>query len=103
MLAWQANVDKIELESAYFCYNAIMSIDATALAVLDLFKTVFIPQSLQIIISLAPVFLAVILATIFWDLWVDYVRSDNFIKKKYAVLELKLPKDTWKSPKAIRC
>jgi hypothetical protein len=45
--------------------------------------------------------LAVLLGKIFWGLWVDYVRGDQFLNKKYTVLELKLPKDTWKSPKAM--
>jgi hypothetical protein len=36
-----------------------------------------------------------------WPLWVRYVRGKNFLKIKYTVLELKLPKDTFKSPLAM--
>ena len=38
---------------------------------------------------------------IFWPLWVRYIRSKNFLSLKYTVLEIKLPKDTFKSPAAM--
>jgi hypothetical protein len=78
-----------------------MPIDPLVDSVVSDFQTTFIPDALQFIIYFAPVFLAVLLGKIFWTLWVNYVRGDNFLKEKYVVLELKLPKDTWKSPKAM--
>ncbi len=65
------------------------------------FQTNLLPQSIQFAIALAPIMLMVLLAVIFWELWVDYVQGKNFLGIKYTVLELKLPKDTFKSPLAM--
>ncbi|MCX6719167.1 MAG: hypothetical protein NTZ38_02200 [Candidatus Taylorbacteria bacterium] len=78
-----------------------MPLDSTVSSVLERFSTTFLPGSVQYLITLAPIFLMVLLAIIFWDLWVDYVRGKNYLKTSYSVLELKLPKDTFKSPKAM--
>ncbi|MFA6554192.1 MAG: hypothetical protein WCS89_01660 [Candidatus Paceibacterota bacterium] len=78
-----------------------MPIDVTASSVLQSFQTTFIPQSIQFIIALAPIALVFLLGDIFWRLWVDYIRGKNFLKIKKTLLELKLPKDTFKSPKAM--
>lgn len=67
----------------------------------DQLQAALIPQALQIAFTLAPVMLAFILAVIFWDLWVDYVRSKQFLGLKYTILEIKLPKETNKSPQAM--
>ncbi|MEK9177806.1 MAG: hypothetical protein AAB777_01655 [Patescibacteria group bacterium] len=56
---------------------------------------------INILVTIAPIFLAIILFVIFWDLWVRYVRSKQVFSTKYVVLELKLPKDTFKSPQAM--
>ena len=64
-------------------------------------QTAVIPQSVQYMIYVAPIVLAFLLAKIFWTLWVDYVRGAQFLGLKYTVLELKLPKETWKSPQAM--
>ncbi len=58
-------------------------------------------NTLNIIIYISPIFLLVLFFVIFWELWVNYVRSQNFLNLKYVVLELKLPKETWKSPLAM--
>ncbi|MFA6459474.1 MAG: hypothetical protein WCV79_03745 [Candidatus Paceibacterota bacterium] len=60
-----------------------------------------IPSVIDVLITISPVALAVILYLLAWNLWVDYVRSSNFLKTKYAVLELKLPRDSFKSPLAM--
>ena len=52
----------------------------------------------QYLIYFSPVILAVCLSMIFWHVWVRYVQIKQFLGLKYTVLELKLPKDTWKSP-----
>ncbi len=78
-----------------------MPIEQTVSSTIQIFQSTFIPETIQFLIALAPPFLMVLLAVIFWDLWVDYVRGTNFVNMKYAVLELKLPKETWKSPKAM--
>jgi len=78
-----------------------MPLDQTFVSVLQLLHVGLIPQSLQFVITLAPIVLTVFLCVTFWGLWVDYVRSDQFLGLKYTLLELKLPKDTFKSPKAM--
>lgn len=67
----------------------------------NLFYSSFLPNSTQLVIDLAPIMLMVLLFTIFWGLWVDYIRGSFFLSLKYSVLELRLPKDTFKSPKAM--
>lgn len=78
-----------------------MLTDSTITSVTKVFQTTFVPEVIQVIIAIAPIMVVVLLGKIFWELWVDYVRGDQFLGKKYVVLELKLPKDTWKSPKAM--
>lgn len=67
-----------------------------ALSQSEVFNSVF-----SIIVSISPIFLAVILYVLFWPLWVNYVRSDFFFSLKYTVLEIKLPRDLFKSPVAM--
>ena len=68
--------------------------------VLD-FKTTILPQAIQYAIFIAPVALTVLLAVIFWPLWLRYIRAKFFLSLKYTVLEIKLPKETHKSPLAM--
>ncbi len=65
------------------------------------FKSNILPQAIQFIITISPVLFAFIMAKIFWPIWVSYVRSKNFLSLKYTTLEIKLPKDTFKSPLAM--
>jgi hypothetical protein len=65
------------------------------------FHTDLFPNAVQIMIYIAPIFLAVFLGGILWSLWMRYIRSKFYNSLKYAVLELKLPKETSKSPAAM--
>lgn len=56
---------------------------------------------IQIVIAISPIILAFILFVIFWPLWVNYVRSDFIFNLKYTTLEVKLPKEMFKSPLAM--
>ncbi len=38
--------------------------------------------------------------SILWELWVRYVQAQFLAKQKYVLLEIKLPKDVFKSPNA---
>ncbi len=78
-----------------------MPIDSTVSFTIEKFTTTFLPNAVQFLIAFGPIFLMVLLFIIFWDLWVDYVRGKAFVNQKYSVLELKLPKETFKSPKAM--
>ncbi len=48
-------------------------------------------------------YIAVPLFIIFmaWDLWVKYVQAQFFSKQEYVLLEIKLPKEIFKSPEAM--
>lgn len=66
-----------------------------------LFQETILQDVIQILISLSLPTLSLVLLMIFWPLWVDYVRAKNFFKIKYSVFEIKLPKETNKSPLAM--
>lgn len=55
----------------------------------------------EYVILLSPLWFPILLLRIFWPLWVNYVRADFFFKQKYVLLEIKLPKETMKSPLAM--
>ncbi len=55
----------------------------------------------QIIIAASPVILCFILLLIFWPLWVNYVRSSFFLSQKTSLIEIKIPKDHFRSPHAM--
>ncbi|MBU6232089.1 hypothetical protein KGP36_05600 [Patescibacteria group bacterium] len=78
-----------------------MPIEHAVASLIDQFNSFIIPHAFQVGILVAPVALAILLGTIFWELWVDYVQGKQFLGLKYAVLELKLPKETNKSPLAM--
>ena len=42
-----------------------------------------------------------ILALLFWETWVRYVRAFAIFKRNYIVLEIKIPRDVAKSPQAM--
>ncbi|HEY4511813.1 MAG TPA: hypothetical protein VJH55_03160 [Candidatus Paceibacterota bacterium] len=48
-----------------------------------------------------PIAIPFLLGLIFWHLWKEYVRRDFINKEEYILLELRLPKDTWKGPAAM--
>jgi len=77
-----------------FSPNPLASIETT-------FFSSLIPGAFQMLLSIAPIALVILLALIFWDLWVEYVQGKQFLGLKYILLELKLPRDTFKSPKAM--
>ncbi len=65
------------------------------------FGSSLLPIVFHYVIVLSPIMLAVALGTSFWKVWVRYVQLKQFHGIKYTVLELKLPKDTFKSPLAM--
>lgn len=65
------------------------------------FQSSILPQTLQYAIAFSPIILTIVLGWILWPLWVRYVRAKNFLGKKYTVLEIRLPKETFKSPQAM--
>ncbi len=65
------------------------------------FHSTFLPSVTNVLVTISPVVLSIFLFILAWNLWVDYVRGKNFLSLKYTVLELKLPKETFKSPLAM--
>ncbi|HTK33299.1 MAG TPA: hypothetical protein VL335_01990 [Candidatus Paceibacterota bacterium] len=64
-------------------------------------QTGIFPQVIQYTIYLSPVLLAILLGHIFWPLWIRYIRAKFSYGLKYTLLELRLPKDVFKSPLAM--
>lgn len=58
-------------------------------------------SAIHLIITVSPILLAYILLIIFVPLWVNYVQSKFFLKTKTVLLEIRLPKETIKSPLAM--
>lgn len=67
----------------------------------ELFQSAVSPVVIHYVVFILPIFAAIFLGMIMWDTWVRYVRLNTFLNLKYTILELKLPKDTWKSPLAM--
>lgn len=78
-----------------------MTIEGYYLQALQEIQTNIWPVAMKYFVYLGPIAAAVFLGMVFWPLWVAYVQRAQFLKLKYTILELKLPKDTWKSPLAM--
>lgn len=66
-----------------------------------LFRETVYPLAWQYFIFIAPVFAAIFLAKMFWTQWVAYVQRKFFLGLKYTLLDLRLPRDLYKSPLAM--
>ena len=53
------------------------------------------------LIALAPIWLPAILAVAFWKVWIHYRRADFIASQDTMVLEVKIPRDIEKSPRAM--
>lgn len=86
----------------FLCYNISMIRigDSVAFLIAE-FQKNLLPDVIGMVVTLSIPTLAILLFIIWWPLWVNYVRSWKFINTKYAVFEIKLPKETFKSPKAM--
>lgn len=69
------------------------------------FKTFFLdialPQIVYWLEFFAVLWIPAILIPVAWGFWVRYTRRDWLSKQKFAVLEIKLPQETFKSPAAM--
>lgn len=65
------------------------------------FTTVHLAKVIEYTIAIGPIVLACFLAKIFWTLWMRFVRAEFYLSLKYAVLEVRLPKEQMKSPLAM--
>ena len=78
-----------------------MDVTASFFAYWNTVATTIWPQAVSVAIAIAPLLLAFILYKLAWRIWLRYVRNKFFLSLKYAVLELRLPKETMKSPLAM--
>ncbi len=58
-------------------------------------------QILSFVFYLYPIWLPIILAAVFWDIWIYYIQNWYFSSIKYSLLEIKLPLEINKSPHAM--
>jgi hypothetical protein len=65
------------------------------------FQQALLPDVVGIVMTLSIPVLTVVLIIIWWPLWKNYVRSKRHVLMPYSVFEIKLPKETFKSPKAM--
>src|SRR5579864_5695449 len=75
--------------------------DAFHFIYLQLTSTAQSAEILHLLITLSPLALALVLLIIFCELWVNYVRAKYFLKEGTVVVEVRLPKETIKSPRAM--
>ena len=61
----------------------------------------FLVTVISIVIGLSPIWLPIFLTGIFLNLWLRYVRTKAHIKNGGLLLEIKLPRDVFKSPLAM--
>jgi hypothetical protein len=62
----------------------------------DLFST-----TLDIIIDYAFLIVPIVLGIVLWKLWVAYIRTKFIIETNWTLLEVKLPREITKSPRAM--
>jgi len=69
--------------------------------VIDDFQKTMLPGIIAILATISPIVLAFYLFDIFWNVWVRYIRAAFFYSQKYSLLEIRLPRDQFKSPLAM--
>ncbi len=71
----------------------------------SIFKDIFTNEtfiiSMKVLLYTSPAWCFIILWNIFKKTWLVYKRAQFFASQKYTLLELKLPKEIFKSPKAM--
>lgn len=54
-----------------------------------------------LVLKFYPIWLPILLALLFWDIWNAYVRADFFFNQKHVLLEIRLPQNILKSAEAM--
>lgn len=68
---------------------------------LNNFKEIVIPRVLDIIIIAWPIFVPFMLFELFWNKWKYFIQQRFISSQKYILLEIRVPKETVKSPAAM--
>ena len=53
------------------------------------------------IVFFLPVIIPIVLTILFWNMWIGYIRGLTISKEKHILLEIKLPREIEKSPRAM--
>ena len=69
--------------------------------VIDFFQDSNTILVLKIFYYTFPVWFPLALLSILWELWLRYIRALFFAKQEYILLEIKLPRELFKSPQAM--
>ena len=56
---------------------------------------------ISIFFAFSPLWMVVVFITIFWHVWILYIRTKYFHNIQWVLLEIKLPRDIFKSPLAM--
>ncbi len=68
---------------------------------LDFFRDPYVVMVFKFFYYTFPIWFPLALFSILWELWVRYVRALFFAKQEYILLEIKLPRELFKSPQAM--
>jgi hypothetical protein len=68
---------------------------------ISLFKSEILYQSLDVIWYLMPLWLPILLVTIFFKLWMNFKQREYIQKQGSVLLEIKIPREISKSPAAM--
>jgi len=62
---------------------------------------VVLPQIISFIFNVAPIWLPMLAVIVFWRLWKTYVNAYHIVNRKHVLLEVRLPREQYKSPLAM--
>lgn len=68
---------------------------------IELLTSDYAVYTLKVLYYTSYIWIPIFLIVIIWELWVDWRRAIFFGKQEYILLEIKLPKEIFKSPKAM--
>ncbi len=61
----------------------------------------YVLEVMKVLYYSSPIWLTAFLIALAWDLWVQWRRAIFFAKQTYVLLEIKLPKEIYKNPRAM--
>ncbi len=68
---------------------------------ISFFTSPHVALAMKILYQTSFVWLPALLFILLWELWITYVRAKFFAKQEYVLLEMKLPREIFKSPLAM--
>lgn len=74
---------------------------ATVLLILIMLIPELLIRVVALLLILAPLWLPIVLARLLWSYWMHYVRSAFIAKQEMVLIEVKVPREIEKSPRAM--